>query len=174
MSDQLKTLNRLIFICLISLARNVYAQECFQTITATTPNERFDLSSSGIVIDKQTKLVWSRCTAGKTLEGNSCVGTSAAKSWKKALEYAAEASLDNKTNWRIPNIKELNSLVESACTDLAINSFIFPDIDYNRYWTSTPRVSTSQRVWFVTFQGHSSRGFDYKNNEYSVLIVHDY
>ena len=60
------------------------------------------------------------------------------------------------SNWRLPDIKELQSLVEEACYEPAINSTIFP-LTLNAYWSASP-ISTGNEslMWRVYFYDGSA------------------
>lgn len=44
--------------------------------------------------------------------------------------------------WRLPNRKELESLVETACRSPALNPIVFPDAPQGWRFTSTPTVTS--------------------------------
>ena len=69
--------------------------------------------------------------------------------WDQALA-AAEGG------WRLPNKKELASIIEYQCRLPAINAQLFSVVDDgvsgNVYWTSTPLIYFSQpTVWAIDF-----------------------
>ena len=130
-----------------------------------TPDSRFQAISGNeaLVLDKQTGLVWQRCYSGFSLNTstNTCEVTGDAFwTWQGALAEAVATG----TEWRVPNIKELSSIVERACTDPAINQIIFPTLLYPYgFWTSSPVAqldslapgaggTTENRVWAISFQ----------------------
>ncbi|MDH5545056.1 MAG: DUF1566 domain-containing protein [Gammaproteobacteria bacterium] len=121
--------------------------ECFyDNIQATTPSSRFNINSDGTVTDKKSGLVWKRCSEGQTVSANSCNGNLTKMSWQQALNSAKsnnDNSFANANNWRLPNIKELQSIVEYACQKPAINSEIFPNVpnitDF-KYWSSSTKA----------------------------------
>lgn len=65
--------------------------------------------SNKTVIDKRTGLMWMRCAMGQELVNQTCIGS--AKKYR--LSFATELTVNfaNFTDWRLPNIKELNTLV---------------------------------------------------------------
>ena len=66
------------------------------------------------VTDKSTGLMWEKNDSGKTMN------------WVDALEYADKAKTAGYTDWRLPNSKELQSLVDYKKKDFpAINTDAF-------------------------------------------------
>jgi len=62
-------------------------------------DEIFIQYSIGVVIDKRSDLMWAQADNGKKL------------SVEEAIVYAKESKLGGFTDWRLPNIKELESLM---------------------------------------------------------------
>ena len=118
-----------------------------------------------------------RCSIGQTWESSddSCSGTISNMSWESALQTASTSTLLGKSDWRLPNIKELTSLVERACYDPAINETLFPDMDTlsnysNYYWTSSAFSSFSSYAWIVQFNvGFGSSSYRYNNNKVRLV-----
>ncbi len=128
------------------------SQTCNDSIPASAPNSRYEvLTDDSEVLDKQTQLVWQRCSIGHSWDGAACTGTAAQYNWKDAL--AAAESLGN--GYRLPNFKELFSLVEAKCFDPAINTDIFPDTLNFYFWSSSPYldvIEADNSVWCMNFQ----------------------
>ncbi|KJU83647.1 secreted protein containing DUF1566, partial [Candidatus Magnetobacterium bavaricum] len=97
------------------------------------PNPRFTDNSDGTVTDNLTGLMW---TKNANLPG----GT---KTWQQALDYVASmnsgAGTYGYTDWRLPNINELESLVNAGQTNHAtwLNEQGFINVQSYSYWTST-------------------------------------
>ncbi|HKJ21732.1 MAG TPA: DUF1566 domain-containing protein [Gammaproteobacteria bacterium] len=141
------------------------AQTCDTTITPTSPDSRFNAAlRDGTVIDKITGLTWKKCSEGQTynVDANTCSGNAVPYTWPKALQRAREVNQGGAgktggyagyTDWRVPNIKELRSLVEQACRDPAINPHktIFPLSPSALYWSSSPFARTVGEAWGVDF-----------------------
>lgn len=79
------------------------------------------------VIDMTTKLMWQQ--------------TGESKLWQAALEYCETLSVEDSgyDDWRLPNIIELQSLVNYGTYDMAIDTSAFPNTSVNSYWSSTTR-----------------------------------
>ncbi len=102
------------------LANTASAQTCkTDSITATTPDSRFEILAGGSEVkDKRTGLIWQRCSLRQTWDGSTCTGTAKSYNWQQALSQAQ--ALGN--GYRLPNIKELQSIVEQQCYNPAINT----------------------------------------------------
>jgi hypothetical protein len=123
------------------LSSQGYAQTCKpSSILATSPTEQFEINSDGTASDKKTGLIWKRCSEGQTWDGINCSGALTQLSWRGALGHAASHSYAGYSDWRLPNIKELSSIIERQCANPAINKVIFPatPVDPNHYWSSSP------------------------------------
>jgi len=94
------------------------------------------------ISDNATGLMWQQSDDGNTLD------------WENALSYAENLTLGGHSDWRLPNAKELQSIVDyTRCPDItnspAINpifgatSFNDPDENpgqYGYYWTGTSHL----------------------------------
>ncbi|QFI39833.1 DUF1566 domain-containing protein [Moritella marina ATCC 15381] len=106
-----------------------------------TPSDFID-NKDGSVTDLRTSLTWAKCSIGQTytLSSNSCSGSGAISyaTWSDALAAAESYSINGITGWRLPNIKELGSLVDRSCAEPAINLTLFPNTISSVYYSSTP------------------------------------
>lgn len=135
-----------------------FAQRCSDTIQASTPDTRFSLNSDGTVTDKQTSLIWKRCLEGQS--GADCSSGSATSfQWPKALEQAA-----SQAGWRVPNIKEVSSIVELSCYDPAINLNIFPNQPSASVWSNSFTAGSRTNIWYVDFQDGDDAFGSYLND----------
>ncbi len=126
------------------------------TIAATAPAANFTDNGDGTVTDNTTGLMWKQCTEGQTWSATpACTGTATPYTWQAALQ-AAEA-LNNGggfagfTNWRMPNIKELGSIVEHQCATPSIDTAIFPGTVAGMYWSSTAWPANALNVVGMNF-----------------------
>ncbi|MDH5376914.1 MAG: DUF1566 domain-containing protein [Gammaproteobacteria bacterium] len=112
-------------------------------VQQTTPTARFTISEH-VVTDNKTGLMWSRCPHGYEYQSFGCnrvVGEKQTFTWAEAM---AEIDPSETTvyrgepgGWRLPNVKELLSIVERTCHDPALNSKVFLDSVTQAYWTNT-------------------------------------
>ncbi|WP_158583960.1 Lcl C-terminal domain-containing protein [Salinibius halmophilus] len=122
-------------------------QKCFfDSITATTPTAEFVDNLDGTVTDSTTGLMWQACSEGQSFADGSCSGQAQAHTWKSALEVAQSSAFAGFSDWRLPNIKELESIVEQACVNPAVNSQVIRSAEARDYWSSTPDVLNADQV----------------------------
>ena len=119
----------------------VAAQTCPPGIPRVAPDSRYIDHGDGTITDQQTGLMWKRCSEG--LSGAACSGTPSAVTWPEALTAAADSSFAGHSDWRMPSVKELHSLVETGCHSPSINTNRFPNTPFEppllpgAFWTST-------------------------------------
>ncbi|KPA10489.1 protein containing DUF1566 [Candidatus Magnetomorum sp. HK-1] len=90
--------------------------------------------------------------------------------WKTALAYCENLSLAKHEDWRLPDLKELRSIVDYSNYDPLIDKEYFSLKMPAFYWTSTSYVSTTGNAWGVYFgYGPSHRGD--KSSPYYVRAV---
>jgi hypothetical protein len=75
------------------------------------PYLQFYNKKNGTVVDKKTNLQWMRCSLGQAWSGGTCKGKATKYSWKKALDQAKMTHYAGYSDWRVPTLKELQSLV---------------------------------------------------------------
>lgn len=147
-----------------------FAQTCNEQILRNTPNDRFEVSGNE-ARDLKTGLIWQRCNAGQTWDGEGCSGSASIYTWAQALNLSDG-------QWRLPNIRELASLIESACVDPSINMAIFPDTASDFYWSSSQDVnysgSLTSKSWGVNFNsGEVNTGsINFLTSYYTDHYVH--
>ena len=134
----------------------VFAVTCRDDIATSAPDSRFTDNGDGTVTDLATKLIWKQCSEG--LSGADCkFGNVMTFTWQAALQHASDADYAGSNLWRLPNKKELISLVEQRCYDPAINTHFFPNTPGGYFWSSSPGWWSSpngfypEAAWNVSF-----------------------
>lgn len=69
--------------------------------------------------------------------------------WEQALVFAENFVLGGKTDWRLPNIKELQSLNDETRSQPSLNTDIFPGIGSKKFWSSTSLPNQPDQAWFL-------------------------
>lgn len=139
-------MNTIKTLALLAVACNAHAA------CPTWPSaQRFELHDDQ-VIDLRTGLVWQRCSAGQTWDGSTCTGTATIHTHADALGLARQANpSNNPSGWRLPNVKELASLLDMGCDKPAIDASVFPATPQNLAWSSTPNAKRPNIAWAVDF-----------------------
>jgi hypothetical protein len=116
----------------------------------TFASSRFS-ASNGTVTDNLTGLIW--------LQNANCFGQ---KFWTTALSDAnglatGSCSLTDGSSagdWRLPNVKELQSLVDFSNTSPSLpGGHPFSGVQASSYWSSTSYTDATSNAWFVHFIG---------------------
>ena len=122
----------------------IVSELCDGGIALATPGGNRLTVDGDTVHDARTGLIWSRTS----LPAGRC-------NWKDAHEAAAGCTLGGFSDWRLPTIQELLSIVDYERSEPAIDP-VFECGD-SWYWTSTPlKSSPSVYAWFVFFSGGDS------------------
>lgn len=122
----------------------------------TTPASAFTINGDGTVTHTPTGLMWTQCNVG--LAGAACatsatVGAATTFGWTQALLAAQSSTVGGYLDWRLPDIKELQTVSELNCANFAINQTVFPGTitAIGRTWSSTTLATNTQLAWFVDF-----------------------
>ena len=102
--------------------------------------DRFNNNTDGTVTDSGTGLVWQK--DGKTQ-----------RDWAGALAYCEGLDLAGHTDWRLPNIRELLSIVDYTKFSPAIDNRFSGTDDPFGYWSSTSYLDPNWKLgaWYVNF-----------------------
>lgn len=149
---------RLLFcLFLAALATPLAAQTCPANLVRVAPDNRYTITEpvpgEQVVEDAITGLMWKRCPEGRS--GANCeTGSNSSLNWSGALGAADAAntwSYGGHGDWRLPNIIELYSLVETACRNPSINTYAFPQNGTFYFWSSTTYVPSLPTALDVVF-----------------------
>jgi hypothetical protein len=113
---------------------------------------RFVPSADGTeVSDTLTGLVWRRCAAGMAWhnDAQTCSGAATEFGWNGALDYVRA---NREGGWRLPNAKELFSIVDIERGGPAIDEMAFPNTPNFNFLSTTPSGSfTDPEAYAVNF-----------------------
>jgi len=104
---------------------------------------RFVDNGDGTITDQATGLMWTKADSGKAMD------------WPHALHYAEKLRSAGHDDWRLPNVRELQSIVDySRAPDASAPAARGPAID--------PVFETSDpEAWYWTSTTHLDNGFGY-------------
>ncbi|MBI5192349.1 MAG: choice-of-anchor D domain-containing protein [Nitrospirae bacterium] len=107
------------------------------------PSPRFTVGSGvevDCVTDSLTGLMWSK---NANLPGTY-------KTWQQALDYANNLTLCGYSDWRLPDRKELMSLIDRSRYNPALPAgHPFLNVQSSPYWSSTSYASYASSAWIV-------------------------
>ncbi|MFW6331480.1 MAG: DUF1566 domain-containing protein, partial [Gemmatimonadota bacterium] len=110
------------------------------------PEPRFELAGAS-VHDRLTGLLWTRTANFSELP----------VSWAEAFELLRgmnERSFGGRRDWRLPNRRELRSLISHQARDPALpRPHPFTDVFLGWYWTSTTAAIHTAYAWYVHLEG---------------------
>lgn len=132
---------------------------CNAQLALTRPDSRYQVVAGTAVagsevLDRVTGLIWQRCVLGMNWDGRSCSGSPSLHSWPQALaaaQSAAPSLAPGAAAWRLPDMKELISLVDKACVAPSINSRWFPAAPAASVWSASPFAGQTGSAWVVGF-----------------------
>jgi len=119
-------------------------------------------NNDGTITDNATGRMWQQGEPGYM-------------TWDSALSYCEGLYLDGYSDWRLPNIKDLESIADNTRYNPAIDTAFFPNADYSSgYWSSTTNVSLPSYAWYVYFYNggvpfygdNANYGYKYSGNKY--------
>ncbi|MGQ1785131.1 Lcl C-terminal domain-containing protein [Saccharicrinis sp. GN24d3] len=104
-------------------------------------------NGDGTVTDQATGLIWQQTDDGNTYD------------WVEALALASESEVAGYTDWRLPNTKELQSIVDYEKTTFpAIDETYFSCTDSDSwFWTSTTQGDFKYTACYIAFGKAYSR-----------------
>lgn len=122
------------------------------------PDPRFTVASSGtgtVVTDNLTGLMWTH--DGNAPDPADCTASSGlTMSWQEALDYVTCLNTNTylgHSDWRLPNINELKSLINYGEADNAawLNNVSqgFSNVQGAAYWTSTTCSPATTNAWTI-------------------------
>jgi len=126
-----------------------------------------------IVGDSVTGLYWQGCIAGLTMD-YCLVGTAVTYTLDDALDYCADLHWAGfESGWRLPNVKELSSIVDRKEISPSIDKEVFLETPSNFFWSSTIYSYYAHFAFYVEFNEGSVGLEDKFSKSYNVRCVRD-
>jgi len=155
---------------------------------------RYRDEGNGTVTDITTNLQWQRFHVGQRWENEGVVGKVDKLMFDQAAEAAQQCSYLGYTDWRVPTIEELQSLVYSSTglpktwndtgekcegdyqkPTICLEAFPWPDFDEDEFWdsvvwSSSPDASDSDDAWVVGFDVGYTNNYNRNFNGHVRLV----
>ena len=132
------------------------------------PTPRYTDNGDGTVTDSLTGLMW--------LKDAGCLKNR----WNDSLNiivdfntspqrYACSGYFANYDDWRMPNVKELESMINYETSDAAgwLNSAGFANVKYSSYWSSTTSRKSAAQAWMINMKKSGKLLKNKKSNYYA-------
>jgi len=119
---------------------------------------KFQDNGNGTVTDQMTGLMWQAIEIRP-------------EKWQQALAYCRQLELGGYSDWRLPTIKELSTLVNESRANPATDTTFFPGTRSAAYWSSTTFAQHPGFAWYVRFDDGLEYNGGYKGRRYFVRAV---
>ena len=121
------------------------------------PNHFTD-NGNGTITDNLTTLIWQKIVYADSI------------TWEQALTYADTLTLNGNTDWRLPNIKELQSINDEGLINPSINRTFFSTMVTNKYWSSSSLPNQPTKAWYLDTQ-FGITTYDFKTIRHFLICV---
>lgn len=139
------------------MMKNILIKSIFFGSLTLSLNADFIRDNTKLVVnDTKTGLMWQDDTVGSTM------------TWSTAITTCENLTLGGYSDWRLPNIRELKSIVDKSRYNPAISPNFTQKVS-SAYWSSTTNP-VSNEAWHVYFNLGADSG-DYEANSYYVRCV---
>ncbi len=118
----------------------------------------FTDNGNGTIKDNYTGLIWQQIQSPDTM------------TWEQALAYSKSISLAGKSDWRLPNIKELQSLNNVGIIKPSFDKTYFPNVLSGNYWSSTSMYLSPSIAWDINVE-YGIVSYSDKTIKENVLLV---
>jgi hypothetical protein len=115
-------------------------------------------NGDGTVTDITTGLMWQQ-------------GEARSMVWEASLAYCEQLELAGYDDWRLPNVRELSSLIDDERKKPSIDTSHFPGCRPSPYWSSTTHAKHPDFAWSVGFDDAATIRGGHKRRRHFVRAV---
>lgn len=167
------------FLTLTLVQASLLWAGCAVTGETTTPAAAFTNNRNGTVTDNRTNLTWKLCLQGYTYQAGKCVDASATTNYafRAALAHTQDLNINGfagHSDWRIPNVKEVTSIIDFFCEKPALNDKVFSTEQFSGagpIWTSTVWMDSQNAYVFYLDRGQTEAIMDKLPIDVSAKIL---
>jgi hypothetical protein len=128
-------------------------------------------TDDGGIHDKDNTYTW--CDTNPATNGGNpgvCGSVITPTDTQAFIQALNNAHFGGFSDWRVPTVKELRSIVDFSQTNPSINTTFFPGTVSSDYWTSNTYAHYQESAWIVQFNDDQF-GYENKSHSYYVRAV---
>jgi formylglycine-generating enzyme required for sulfatase activity len=138
-------------------SKRIHVRAVRDAAPVPTVSTRWLDNGDGTVTDRATGRMWQQVPGVAT-------------TWEQALVTAEALSLAGHDDWRLPNVKELQSINDEAQANPSVDTSMFHGFPTGKYWSSTTQYSAATRAWYLDFQ-YGISSYELKTAALRMLCV---
>ena len=138
--------------------KHIHVRAVREMATPLTVTTRFQDNGDGTVTDRTTGLMWQKIQPTTTM------------TWEQALSYGETFTLAGYSDWRLPNIKEIQSINDESKLNPSVDKSVFSSFVVGKFWSSTTQYNAATRAWYMDFQ-YGIATYELKTVAMNVLCV---
>jgi len=119
---------------------------------------RYTDNGNSTITDNATKLIWQKNPFADTL------------TWEQALSYANTLAISGINDWRLPNIKEIQSINDESLSNPSINPSYFGITTAKKFWSSTTLPNQTSKAWYLDTQFGITTHANKTNKIYVICV----
>ncbi|MBS1516265.1 MAG: DUF1566 domain-containing protein [Bacteroidetes bacterium] len=120
--------------------------------------QRFSNNGNGTTTDLVTGLMWQQVPFADSL------------TWEQALTNSENLNFAGYSDWRLPNVKELQSINDETLINPSVNQTFFSGVSVKKYWSSTSLPNQTTKAWYLDTQ-FGITTYDFKTRAFYVICV---
>jgi hypothetical protein len=138
--------------------KKFHARAVRNITSPTTIANHFTDNGDGTITDNLTQLIWQKIPNANLF------------TWEQAISYAEGLTIGTNSDWRLPNIKELQSINNELTTNPSVFAPYFSSVGVHNYWSSTSLPNQTTKAWYWNTQ-FGITTYDLKTNTNYVICV---
>ena len=142
-----------LLVCLTPLM--AWSYDCNKHLESSGSDDRFDINADGTLTDINSGLTWMRCALGQSWNGVTCIGAASSYSWKdlnrEIQKLNKTGGFASHTDWRLPKLPELASIVDIRCQYPRIDLTLFPNTPSATFWSADKKPGRENSIYILDF-----------------------
>lgn len=123
-------------------------------------SNHFTDNGDGTTKDELTGLIWQQIPFPDSI------------TWEQALYSADTLNLAGHSDWRVPNIKELQSINDESRINPSVNQTFFSGVTVEHFWSSTSLPNQPTKAWYLDMH-FGITTYSAKTGRLNLLCVRD-